>query len=250
MIKLNEKFFFNENGWCIIRNLFSKNELKKINDQLKIFLKKNFKKYSGRDINFAGKKKLLNQINSFHKLNDCNYFKKLSNKKKIISIPQTLLSSKKISLRASELFAKPARMGLAAPIHQDNYYWCVKDHKALTLWISFNKVSEKNGGVFYFNGSHKHGIFKHVPSYSKGSSQKIKNRKFLKKKFKTETPILNPGDCLVHHCLTVHGSNKNRSNFSRKGFTFQFKNFNSKYDETRKKKYENSLIKQLKLKRN
>ena len=67
---------------------------------------------------------------------------------------------------------------------------------------------------------------------------------------KCQTTILNPGDCLVHHCLTVHGSNKNRSNFSRKGFTFQFKNFNSKYDETRKKKYENSLIKQLKLKRN
>ena len=68
--------------------------------------------------------------------------------------------------------------------------------------------------------------------------------------FTTITPNLNPGDCLVHHCLTAHGSNRNKSNFSRKGFTFQFKDFNSKIDIKQKKIYEKSLYKQLKEKRN
>ena len=71
----------------------------------------------------------------------------------------------------------------------------------------------------------------------------------MKKKFFIETPQLEPGDCLVHHCLTVHGSNKNKSNYSRKGFTFQFKDFNSKLDLKPKKKYEQSLYQQLKYKR-
>ena len=52
---------------------------------------------------------------------------------------------------------------------------------------------------------------------------KIKNVKYLRKKFTTITPNLNPGDCLVHHCLTVHGSNRNKSNFSRKDLLFNLK---------------------------
>jgi ectoine hydroxylase-related dioxygenase (phytanoyl-CoA dioxygenase family) len=65
------------------------------------------------------------------------------------------------------------------------------------------------------------------------------------KKLKKSYPSLNPGDCLVHHSLAVHGSNKNHSNNSRKGITFQFVNFHSKIDIIRKTKYERSLKKQI-----
>ena len=34
------------------------------------------------------------------------------------------------------------------------------------------------------------------------------------KKTKKSYPSLNPGDCLIHHSLVVHGSNKNYSNNS------------------------------------
>ena len=87
----------------------------------------------------------------------------------------------------------------------------------------------------------------HEPTYQKGSSQKIKYLPLVKKKFKIITPRPNPGDCLIHHCLTVHGSSKNISQLSRKGFTFQFKNYYSKYDIKRKKMYEKSLNKQIQL---
>ncbi len=66
------------------------------------------------------------------------------------------------------------------------------------------------------------------------------------KKLRKSYPSLNPGDCLIHHSLAVHGSNKNYSNNSRKGITFQFVNFYSKIDKIRKAKYEKSLIKQIK----
>ena len=130
------------------------------------------------------------------------------------------------------------------PIHQDNFYWCIKDAKALTIWIALEKTNKENGGVFYFNKSHKLGLFKHIPSYKKGSSQMIKKNLKLKK-LKKSYPSLNPGDCLVHHSLVVHGSHKNHSNYSRKGITFQFVNFYSKIDIIRKTKYERSLKKQI-----
>ena len=48
----------------------------------------------------------------------------------------------------AELFAKPAFKGLPSPIHQDNYYWCIDDANALTMWIAMDDSGEKNGGYF------------------------------------------------------------------------------------------------------
>ena len=76
---------------------------------------------------------------------------------------------------ASELFAKPAQKGLPSPIHQDNFYWCVKGGNALTVWIALDDVTSANGGIQYYNESQKLGVVKHEPSYAKGSSQKVSN---------------------------------------------------------------------------
>ena len=47
------------------------------------------------------------------------------------------------------------------------------------MWIALEKSGKNNGGVFYYNGSHKLGWLKHIPSNSKGSSQKIESLKKL-----------------------------------------------------------------------
>lgn len=236
--------FFEDNGWVKIKNFSNKSEISLIKKNINIFLRENCKNYSGRDINFISNKKNWKNINSFHKLHDCNFIQKFSKKKKIVNLVKNLLNTKKIKLRASELFAKPKKYGLDVPIHQDNFYWCIKDAKALTMWIALEKTNKKNGGVFYFDKSHKLGLLKHVPSYKKGSSQMIRSNSKLKR-MKISYPTLNPGDCLLHHSLAVHGSNKNYSNNSRKGITFQFLKYSSKIDHKRKKKYERSLMKQV-----
>ncbi len=241
--ELNAKLF-KDNGWVKISNFTTKIEIKKIKKNINKFLSKNYKNYSGRDINFLSNKKNWKNVNSFHKLHDCDFILNFSKKKKIEQLVKNLLNTKKIKLRASELFAKPKKHGLEVPNHQDNFYWCIKDAKALTMWIALEKTNKENGGVYYYDKSHKLGLLKHIPSYKKGSSQMIKENLNLKKT-KKSYPSLNPGDCLIHHSLVVHGSNKNYSNNSRKGVTFQFVNFNSKIDTVRKKKYEKSLMKQV-----
>ena len=71
----------------------------------------------------------------------------------------------------------------------------------------------------------------------------IKNKKILKK-FKKITPNLNIGDVLIHHCLIIHGSQKNRSNKDRAGLTMRYIGKSSCIDKTGKKKYEKNLKKQ------
>ena len=246
MIKNIEKLYkdYQINGWVKIENFLSKNDLSKIKKKIDNFFKKQLKNYSGRDINFVGKSKNLKKINSFHKMHDLKWVKEFSKNKKTKELIKVFLNDSTPQLRASEYFAKPAKIGLPAPIHQDNYYWNVKGNNALTAWIALSTSSKKNGGVFYFNGSHKYGIYEHKQSFAKGSSQKIKDKKNLKK-FKKVTPSLKAGEILIHNCLVAHGSNKNNSSIARRGWTLQYKDKKAKYDTVGINKYEKALYNQI-----
>ena len=59
-------------------------------------------------------------------------------KKIKIKKPQSLLTTKNIELRASELFAKPKNYGLKVPIHQDNYYWNVMEEMHLLYGLLYH----------------------------------------------------------------------------------------------------------------
>ena len=238
---------YHANGWVKIPNFIDKKNTLKVKSLIKNFIEKNIRKNksTSRHINFVGSNNFSNlkNLNSFHQLANSRWIKNFATKKKLLSIIENFLGVKP-KYKASELFAKPAKKGLPSPVHQDNFYWAVKNSNALTVWIALDDSNKRNGGIFYYQGSHKFGILDHVPSYAKGSSQTVKNRNFLKK-FKKVYPNLKKGDALIHHCLVVHGSNKNTSKQNRKGWTLQYKDKLSTYDLRQKRKYEKSLNLQL-----
>ena len=176
-------------------------------------------------------------------MDNITYVKNIKKNKKLINIIENLFSEKIVDM-GSELFAKPSRKGLASPYHQDNFYFCLNNAKAVTVWIALEKANKLNGGVEYFVGSHKGKLLKHIPSYAPGSSQKVKNLDILKK-YKKKIPELNKGDCMIHHSMIVHGSGINKSSRSRKGLTVRFKAKSSKIDKVRQKTYWKSLSKQV-----
>ena len=136
-------------------------------------------------------------------------------------------------------------MGLPSPMHQDNYYWNLKNPRAITLWIALTRAFHKNGSVEYLIGSHKEGLIKHIPSNAPGSSQKIKNLNRYKKKYKKKIFCLDVGDCLIHHSLIIHGSKPNYSPYPREGFTIQLIDKNTSINNHAYKKYKDSLNQQI-----
>jgi ectoine hydroxylase-related dioxygenase (phytanoyl-CoA dioxygenase family) len=239
---------YHEKGWVRIRNFINKEEARFVKSLIDTYLAKKLHKYNSRNINFANKKKEINSINSYHNLRNHPWIKKFSKRSQVKSTVDLLLGSQS-EYKASELFAKPAKIGLPSPDHQDNYYWSVLGGNALTIWIALDKVSNKNGGLYYYEKSHKYGIFEHKPSFAKGSSQTIRNKKILKR-FNKVIPSLNLGDALIHSSLVIHGSEANHSNFNRKGWTLQFKDISSNYDYPHIKKYLKDLKNQIKLRKN
>ena len=230
---------FESQGFIKLKNFFSKSEIKKTKIELLKYLNDQTLKSKKSHIHFAKNSK---SINSVHNLN-WSKIKKFQKNKKINQIIKFLFKEK-IKSFGAEVFAKPAKVGMAVPIHQDNYYWNLNNSKGVTVWIALDKSNQKNGAIFYFKNTHKLGLLEHKASYAPGSSQKLKNLKILKN-FKKISPRLNEGDILIHHCLILHGSKKNLSNKSRTGLTLRFIANSSKILMSAKLKYEKSLKKQL-----
>ena len=131
-------------------------------------------------------------------------------------------------------------------MHQDNYYWNLTNPNSFTIWIAIDKATKKNGAVEYLLGSHRR-LYSHTASYAPGSSQKVKGIEKLRNKFRVKIFNLNPGDCLIHHSQIVHGSKRNLSKYSRKGFTVQVMTTSSKVDKSKFQRYQKSLKKQIEL---
>lgn len=243
----NLKSDFFKNGFCIVKNFFSEDEIKELDKRLKDFLKNKSKILKGRDINRTSN----NSINTMHDIDKHeDYFSNFSKKKKILSLSKLLLNSSP-EFRKCEMFAKPAKVGMASPMHQDNFLWAVKNNNGLTFWVALDYCNEFNGGLTYLKGSHKYGLLSHESSFAPGTSQKIKENELKKiyNECETITPELYPGDVLIHHCLMVHGSNRNKSDMSRRGFTIQFKDKNSIYDQALLDNYEKKLNEQMKMRK-
>ena len=224
---------FNNDGFLIIKNIFTINEIKKFQIDINNFLNRNLKKKS-KKIHLTGKK-----INSIHNIKNFKLISHLQKNKNIKKIVSRILGSGAKKFGA-ELFAKPAKNGKAVPVHQDNFYWCTRKGSGITIWIALNNSSKKNGGIFYFKGSHKMGLLEHDISFVPGSSQKIKYLSSMNI-FKKIYPSLRAGDCLVHSSLVVHGSKKNLSNLPRQGLTLRYIAKNDPFDDFRRRSYNNSL---------
>ena len=216
----NLKSEFNKNGFCISKNLFTKKEILNLDKKLEEFLDIKSKNLKKRDINRASN----NSVNTMHDIDKHeNYFLKFAKKRKILNLSKLLLNSEP-EFRKCEMFAKPAKVGMRSPMHQDNFLWAVKNNNGLTFWVALDKCDKTNGGLSYYNGSHKYGLLDHESSFAPGTSQKIKNNILKKiKNCKLITPKLNPGDVLIHHCLMVHGSNENKSKRNRRVLQFSLK---------------------------
>ena len=139
------------------------------------YLKKSKKIKSNRGMHFANNSEL---INSIHHLK-WPYVKKFRKNKKTLKIVECLLEEKSKDFGA-EVFAKPAKVGMKVPIHQDNFYWNIQNSLGLTVWVALDKSNRENGAIYYFKGSHKHGLFEHKNSFVPGSSQEVREKKVLK----------------------------------------------------------------------
>lgn len=238
------KYFYDNNGYISEKKFLTENEISELIDETERFVK-NIVPNLPREAVFYENKDDLSTLKQIQHLDQySNYFKKLATSPKVIELAELLLEGKVI-LKNMQYFDKVPLIGKETPAHQDGFYFKIKPQIALTMWLSLGDADGENGAVTYIPGSHKTGMRPHGNTEVLGFSQGITD--WSEKDSSAEIQMTaGPGDLLVHHSLTIHRANPNRSIRNRKSIGFIFYREDVVIDEAAHADYQNQLKENLK----
>ena len=149
-----------------------------------------------------------------------HYFAELFNDGPFERLAEVVLNDRVIG-KNLQYFNKPPGVGQPTPAHQDGYYFKLDPPEAVTMWLALDVVDQENGCVRYVRGSHQRGMRPHARTGVLGFSQGITDYGQPEDIADELAFPAQPGDLLVHHALTVHRADGNRSaNRSRRSLGF------------------------------
>lgn len=122
-------------------------------------------------------------------------------------------TNKRISCFRAMFMNKPAKNGSVLPYHQDRWQDLDRDPQ-ITVWTAIDPATVKNGCVKIFPGTHRQLINpKHPAGFLTGEQEKE-----LMKQEPVKL-VLEPGEVVLLHNWTVHGSDGNLSEYARRAFS-------------------------------
>jgi len=208
---------FNENGYAILENFLSHKEVDAINSAIDELLKNGTLKYKyGNKIMFAFK--------------HTEHINEVGKNTKLQEVLDVLLGRKAILFQSINFTSGSEQASHSDSIHMTTYPL----GGLLGVWFALEDITEENGPLHYYPGSHKLPYYLNSDYDNEGSKwfigdkdykayegmidgklrdQKIKKKSFLAKK----------GDVLIWHANLIHGGNAHTNkNKTRKSMVFHY----------------------------
>jgi len=135
-------------------------------------------------------------------------------------------------LWASSFFIKEPFSKSTVGWHQDAYYWPMKPHNSVTVWLAFDDVDEANGGMKIIPGSHIGGLLQHKRQDKTDSIITLELETGTFREADAVQFKLKAGEVTLHDDRAVHGSPANPSSRRRAGLTIRYSGTNVKNDLT------------------
>jgi phytanoyl-CoA hydroxylase len=231
---------FEKDGYVFLPGFLGKEEVDDINNKLKEFINDKVPHMPFNHVFYEDNNDhaTLKQLQDLH-VHD-PFFAGILKGSEFEKIAEVLLEEKVIG-KNLEYFNKPPKIGKPTPPHQDGYYFMLKPPQAITMWMALENADEENGCVRYIKGSHLKGMRPHGKTQTLGFSQGIID--YGEKDFASEIPFpAKPGDLLIHHAMTIHRADGNKSETrSRKALGFIYFGESAKEDAEAKKAYQKLL---------
>ena len=155
------------------------------------------------------------------------------------AVAARLLRSETIQLYYDFLLTKQPGASNPTPWHQDRLYYPLSGNGAdslSSLWIALDPVTLDSGGMEYVAGSHKWQKFCAPEAFNSDSRfndldiQRVPDIDGNRDDYRILSWDLAPGDCLVHHVMTVHGSPENHADIERRGLAIRWMTGEVRYD--------------------
>jgi ectoine hydroxylase-related dioxygenase (phytanoyl-CoA dioxygenase family) len=136
-------------------------------------------------------------------------------------IAAQLMHSEKINIFFDQWLIKEPGTTTKTPWHHDMTYWPIDGQQICTLWLALDSVTAKTGAVEYVKGSHRWEKRFRPASFGSGNQYtenipEVPEIDAMRPELEIAQYDLEPGDCTVHHALTVHAAPGNHSATTRR----------------------------------
>lgn len=142
---------------------------------------------------------------------------------------QIMNDARSITFFYDQVFVKEPGATKATPWHQDLPFLPVAGDQQVRLWVPFDTVTADGGAIHYLKGSHRWNViyhpvgFKDIPiitdTYRNSPYEDMPDFDAEYDRHDWLVAEANPGDVLLHHPRTVHGSLGNRTSDYRRAVT-------------------------------
>ena len=135
---------------------------------------------------------------------------------------QQLMQSQEVRFFYDQMFIKEPGTDAPTPWHQDLSFWPIRGEQICSFWIPCDPVNRANSGLLYVKGSHKWPQrFKAIsPDYVAAliddEMDDIPDINANPEQYELLEWDMQPGDILMFHPLTLHGSFGNASRTMRR----------------------------------
>ncbi|MCK6259489.1 phytanoyl-CoA dioxygenase family protein [Fictibacillus sp. KIGAM418] len=215
-----DRKFFEEEGYFIIRNVYDQLEVQKINDLYqKLWIDKVKNGLIRQDPKFP-MESLFPTLHEIQRENE--ELKTFMLEERNFAIAEEILGSEPLLIGTTCFFKAPQTKAL--PFHQDNVdNGCIPDRN-VALWVSLDGSDPSNGSLCFIPRSHKNGLFSiNLPAthpYGVLSTNVTGETGIETEVVHIET---DPGDVVIFDGNTIHGSNSNSTDTRfRRSFAMHF----------------------------
>lgn len=138
------------------------------------------------------------------------------------------------------MFDQPSVSSGDTPPHQDNTFQCWDPPYCLAATVAIDESTPDNGVLWCQTGTHKLGLLPHKFSGTVGFSRKLIEPVDEEKHPWVEL-CMKPGDMAIHHTLSVHAANVNRSGLPRRQAGIGYISSQARRDQTAWAQYQKDL---------
>ncbi|MCZ6681291.1 MAG: phytanoyl-CoA dioxygenase family protein [Candidatus Poribacteria bacterium] len=228
-----QKQSFEENGYLVIRNLLSRNQVETLRERADLIASGKAAHVPPRWIQEEpairrGEVVAKSKTDAVRKLWSLVLYDEVmrahATHPKIVDVIVGLLGPD-IKLYGDQLFMKPPEHGSRKEYHQDSNSWRqLVPYNLVSCWAALDNATVDNGCLWMIPGSHKWGLI------SREREREIEQKALSDQLGETEVPVeLNAGDCSFHHSLLLHSSHANRSAKRRRGYATHYMSAQTKY---------------------
>jgi len=235
-----QKDFFNDNGYLVIKGLLSKDKVNRYTQRLIDICNGDVEPAKDmlvmKDIMIAkGQVQTDAAIEQIQKLQDIQgdeVFWDLLTEPEILNIAENFCG-KDMKTIHNMVINKPPKVDGRHPFHQDQLYFPFgPDEDIIGCWISFQKTTVENGTLAVIPGSHRLPVLKHGEI---NNLENVNHAYFgalgdidIDKRMHF---IAEPGDALFFHTHLLHGAGRNRSDSFRRVYIVHYANNHCSYRE-------------------